>query len=414
MIADVGLVGKPNAGKSTLLSRLSRARPEIAAYPFTTKHPNLGRVQIDFDRSFIMADIPGLIEGARKAWAWGTSSCATSNGRASSCTSSSLSPPTAPIRWRTIARSARSWKSTSDDLGQRAEIVAVTKADLPEADDVRQKLAGELGRDVLLISAVTGQGLNELVGAIAKQLARRTAGVVTFIYSRINNGTLGRELYSRPLGKNRGSSTTAAPTAVTLSMRDSIKTPMSVTTKPLIAVDIGNARMKIGVFGNTVAHALPEPMRTLALNGDEPQLDDLASWLNDLAGEKLSWFLASVNRPGATRLIDWLRERRPDDEVTLLSAGDLPLDCATRASGYGGHRSAGRCRGRQPAARIRASGGDRRRGHGHHGRSGIGRRCFFGRLDPAGLGNVGPGTPRTDRPVAAYRHFATFPIPHLP
>jgi GTP-binding protein len=153
IIADVGLVGKPNAGKSTLLSRLSRARPEIAPYPFTTKYPNLGRVQIDFERSFIMADIPGLIEGAHAGAGLGHEFL------------------------RHIQRAAENYRAIREELtrydaklAERPEIVAVTKADLPAARSVHRELSDRLGRQVLLISAVTGEGLNELVGAIVRTL----------------------------------------------------------------------------------------------------------------------------------------------------------------------------------------------------------------------------------------------------
>ena len=170
LIADVGLVGKPNAGKSTLLSRLSRARPEIAPYPFTTKHPNLGRVQIDFDRSFIMADIPGLIEGAHEGVGLGHEFLRHIQraGILVHLVEPMPTDGTDPlVNYRTIRDELAQFDS---ELGRREEIVVVTKADLPEAETVRQQLAADLGHDVQVISAVTGQGLNQLVGAIASRL----------------------------------------------------------------------------------------------------------------------------------------------------------------------------------------------------------------------------------------------------
>ncbi|MCC6124979.1 MAG: GTPase ObgE [Pirellulales bacterium] len=170
VIADVGLVGKPNAGKSTLLSRLSRARPEIAPYPFTTKHPNLGRVLIDYDRSFIMADIPGLIEGASAGVGLGHEFL---RHVERACILVHLVEPapadgSSPLEnYRTIRGELQKYNPA---LVERPEIVAVTKADLPEAEEVRKQLAAELGRDVLLISAVTGKSLNDLVVAVAKEL----------------------------------------------------------------------------------------------------------------------------------------------------------------------------------------------------------------------------------------------------
>jgi GTP-binding protein len=170
VIADVGLIGKPNAGKSTLLSRLSKARPEIADYPFTTKYPNLGRVQIDGDHSFIMADIPGLIEGAHAGVGLGHEFLRHIM-RAGILVHLVEPLPTDG------SDPVENYRTIRDELGQynrelieRPEVVVVTKCELPNASEVRDALAEAAQVPVLLISAVTGQGLNKLTGKIAELL----------------------------------------------------------------------------------------------------------------------------------------------------------------------------------------------------------------------------------------------------
>lgn len=173
VIADVGLIGKPNAGKSTLLSRVSRARPEIAAYPFTTKYPNLGRVQIDIDRSFVMADIPGLIEGAHAGAGLGHEFLR--HIERSGILVHLVEPQPAdgsdPVaNYRTIRNELAQYDA---QLAERPEIAAVTKCELPGAAEVRDRLASEIDRDVLAISAVTGQGMDRLLRAIGQSLDDR-------------------------------------------------------------------------------------------------------------------------------------------------------------------------------------------------------------------------------------------------
>jgi type III pantothenate kinase len=94
---------------------------------------------------------------------------------------------------------------------------------------------------------------------------------------------------------------------------------------PIIAVDIGNARIKLGAFDAPLGDALPEPTATLALDGRRPAWESIFRWLQGFPSGQVSWWIGSVNRPTTTRMLDWLRDIRPQNAVTLLAADDLPL-----------------------------------------------------------------------------------------
>jgi len=171
VIADAGLVGFPNAGKSTLLSRLSRATPEIADYPFTTKHPNLGIVSAGSDAGFVLADLPGLIEGASQGIGLGHEFLRhVDRTRVLVHLVEPLpaddSDPVA--NYHTIRNELKTY---SEHLAAKPEIICVSKAELTGAAEVREKLATDLGREVFLISSVTGEGLHKVVGKALEWIA---------------------------------------------------------------------------------------------------------------------------------------------------------------------------------------------------------------------------------------------------
>lgn len=172
MIADVGLLGKPNAGKSTLLSRLSQARPEIAAYPFTTKHPHLGLVTLDFDRSFVMADIPGLIEGASRGVGLGHDFLRHIQRAGILIHLVEPMPEDGTDPWENYLAIRNELVQYDASLGERPEIIVITKTDLPDTEEVRQLFLEKTGRPVASISAVTGAGLKSLTETIYELLLK--------------------------------------------------------------------------------------------------------------------------------------------------------------------------------------------------------------------------------------------------
>jgi len=170
LIADVGLVGLPNAGKSTLLSRLSRAQPEIADYPFTTKHPNLGAVYMGGERVFVLADLPGLIEGAHAGIGLGHEFLR--HVERNRVLVHMIEPfpmdESSPLDNYRVVR--RELEMRSDELGNKPEILALSKCELPGSEELRQRLSIEIGQPVIAFSAVTGRGLSDLMTTIQKQL----------------------------------------------------------------------------------------------------------------------------------------------------------------------------------------------------------------------------------------------------
>lgn len=168
ILADVGLVGFPNAGKSTLLSSLSAAKPEIADYPFTTLRPNLGIVSYRDYRSFIMADIPGIIEGAHKGKGLGLRFLRHIERNSLLLF---LIPADSPDHANEYKILLNELKKYNPELLHKDRILAVSKADMLD-DELKAEIMKELPTDIprLFISAVSQEGLVELKDLIWKML----------------------------------------------------------------------------------------------------------------------------------------------------------------------------------------------------------------------------------------------------
>jgi len=175
LIADVGLVGLPNAGKSTLISRCSAARPKIASYPFTTLEPVLGIVELSGYRRFVMADIPGLIEGASAGAGLGHDFLKHIERTAIIVHILDIMPMDGSDPVANYHAIRKELAQHSPILARKQEVVVANKIDLDPDGTHLQDLQERLDQEVLCISAATGQGMRELT----ELLWRKTQGPPT-------------------------------------------------------------------------------------------------------------------------------------------------------------------------------------------------------------------------------------------
>lgn len=160
VLADVGLVGFPNAGKSTLLSVVSAAKPEIANYPFTTLVPNLGMVYYRGDRSFVMADIPGIIEGASEGRGLGTRFLRHIERNSALLFMIPADSPDIKKEYQILLNELKKY---NPELLDKKRMLAVTKSDMLD-EELQQEMAKELpkGIESIFISSVAQKGLDRL------------------------------------------------------------------------------------------------------------------------------------------------------------------------------------------------------------------------------------------------------------
>lgn len=166
LIADVGLLGLPNAGKSTFLSVVSNAKPKIADYPFTTLHPNLGVVRVGHDREFVIADIPGLIEGASDGQGLGTRFLGHVERTSALLHLVDCTQDNPHEAYTTIRNELHKYDK---DLATRTEIIALTKADSlghDLAEHVREEFEQKTGHKTFLISSVANLGVTDVLNAL--------------------------------------------------------------------------------------------------------------------------------------------------------------------------------------------------------------------------------------------------------
>ncbi|MCK5311936.1 MAG: GTPase ObgE [Desulfobacteraceae bacterium] len=171
LLADVGLIGLPNAGKSTLISRISQARPKIADYPFTTLTPNLGMVEPEFGEPFAVADIPGLVEGAHKGTGLGIQFLkhVERTKILLHIIDVSLISPENPLENFNLINNELSKHSTK--LAKKKQIVILNKIDLTDSEEKIEIFKNAYnGSDVLSVSAATGKGTKNLITTMAKAL----------------------------------------------------------------------------------------------------------------------------------------------------------------------------------------------------------------------------------------------------